>query len=90
FGVSGLRVVDSWLGYRMARRKGKRSSPLDEIGPERWTHTPELLQLLAIVEHTVAVTADAVELLDEVVEGPLVDPALLPVPTDAERKPPSS
>ncbi|MGI8756773.1 MAG: type ISP restriction/modification enzyme, partial [Acidimicrobiales bacterium] len=42
FGVSGLRVVDSWLGYRMARRKGKRSSPLDEIGPERWTHTPEL------------------------------------------------
>lgn len=85
-----MRVVESWLGYRMARRKGKRSSPLDEIGPERWTHTPELLRLLAIIEHTVKVTPDASDLLAEVVGGLLVDPALLPVPTDAERKPPAS
>ncbi len=35
--VSGLQVVRSWLGYRMKDRKGKKSSPLDDIHPERWT-----------------------------------------------------
>ena len=34
FEVSGLKVVQSWLGYRMKKRKGKKSSPLDGIRPE--------------------------------------------------------
>ena len=33
FGVSGLEVVKSWLGYRMKKRSGKKSSRLDEIRP---------------------------------------------------------
>ena len=33
FEVSGLRVLRSWLGYRMKTRKGKKSSPLDDIRP---------------------------------------------------------
>jgi hypothetical protein len=37
FEVSGLKVVQSWLGYRMKKRAGKKSSPLDDIRPERWT-----------------------------------------------------
>ena len=37
FEVSGLKVVQSWLKYRMKKGGGKKSSPLDDIRPERWT-----------------------------------------------------
>lgn len=90
FEVSGLKVLQSWLGYRMKAGKGKKSSPLDDIRPERWTFTPELLTLLAILEQTVALTPSAAELLDRVVAGDLIDPATIPVPTDAERKAPKA
>lgn len=89
FEVSGLRVLNSWLAYRMAERKGKKSSPLDDIRPERWTFTPELLELIAILERTVALTPMAAGLLDEVVASVLVDSSTLPAPTDAERKAPA-
>lgn len=88
FEVSGLRVVKSWLDYRMKARKGKKSSPLDNIRPDRWTQTDELLRLLAILEHTVKVTPAAAELLKEIVSGPLIPAADLPKPIDAQRKPP--
>ena len=81
-------LLRSWLGYRMADRKGKKSSPLDDIRPEKWTFTHELLQLIGILQHTIDLTPRAAELLDAVIAGPLVDPATLPTPTDAERKPP--
>ena len=56
FTVSGLKVVQSWLSYRMKNPKGKKSSPLDDIRPERWTgqFTTELLELLWILEATIA------------------------------------
>jgi hypothetical protein len=56
FEVSGLKVVQSWLGYRMKHPKGKKSSPLDDIRPESWTSefTTELLELLWILEATIA------------------------------------
>ena len=90
FEVSGLRVVKSWLDYRMKARKGKKSSLLDDIRPDRWTQTDELLRLLAILEHTVEVTPVAAELLEEIVSGPLILAEDLPKPTDAQRKPPKS
>lgn len=88
FEVSGLKVLQSWLGNRMKAGKGKKSSPLDDIRPERWTFTPELLTLLAILELTVDLTPKVADLLERVVSGDLVDPATLPIPTDAERKAP--
>jgi hypothetical protein len=88
FEVSGLKVLQSWLGYRMATRKGRKSSPLDDIRPERWTFTDELLRVIAILQRTVDLTPRASELLAAVVSGPLIDAASLPTPTDAERKPP--
>ena len=63
FEVSGLKVAESWLGYRMKIRKGRKSSPLDDIRPTRWTQTDELLRLLAILEHTIEVTSIAAALL---------------------------
>jgi len=83
-------VLQSWFGYRVKAGKGKKSSPLDDIRPERWTFTPELLTLLAILEQTIALTPRAADLLDRVVAGDLIDPATLPIPTDAERKAPKA
>ncbi len=90
FEVSGLKVLQSWLGNRMKAGKGKKSSPLDDIRPERWTFTPELLTLLAILEQTVDLTPKAADLLDRVVSGDLIDPTTLPTPTDAERQAPKT
>ncbi len=88
FEVSGLKVLKSWLDYRMSVRSGRKSSPLDDIRPNRWTQTDELLRLLAILEHTVEVTPIAAELLEEIVSGPLIFAKDLPQPIDAQRKPP--
>ncbi|MEE3851788.1 type ISP restriction/modification enzyme [Gordonia sp. LSe1-13] len=88
FEVSGLKVLQSWLAYRMAKRKGKKSSPLDDIRPAKWTFTDELLLLVHTLEYTVQVTPTAAELLEEVVEGPVFLATELPIPTDAERKAP--
>jgi hypothetical protein len=48
FEVFGLKVVRSWLDYRMKKPGGKKSSPLDEINPQQWSSqfTTELLELL--------------------------------------------
>lgn len=88
FEVSGLRVLHSWLGYRMKTRKGKKSSPLDDIRPTRWTQSNELLLLLSIIEHTIEVTPKAATLLDQIVKGLLIPATDLPTSTPANRKPP--
>ena len=88
FEVSGLKVLRSWLGYRMANRKGRKSSPLDDIRPKTWVFTDELLRLITILQHTIDLTPTAAQLLDEIVNGPLLLATDLPQPTEAERKPP--
>ena len=88
FEVSGLRVVRSWLGYRMKRRKGRKSSPLDNIRPSRWNQTPELLRLLSILEHTIGAIHEATALLERIVNDSSISATDLPTPVHAERKPP--
>jgi hypothetical protein len=90
FEVSGLKVVQSWLGYRMKKRAGKKSSPLDEIRPERWTArmSDELLELLWVLEATLAMEPELEAALDKVVAGPCFAAADLPTPTPEERKAP--
>ena len=88
--VSGLKVVTSWLGYRMRSRRGRRSSPLDEIQPSSWSAqmTRELLELLWIIEHTIEKQQEQVELLDDVLEGAVFeDDELEPTPAEAARPP---
>ena len=91
FEVSGLKVVQSWLGYRMKKRAGKKSSPLDDIRPERWTPqmTDEFLELLWVLEATLAMEPQLADVLDRVVAGPCFTEDELPAPTEAERKPPA-
>ena len=94
FEVSGLKVVQSWLGYRMKRPKGKKSSPLDQITPTTiggWPSefTTELLELLWVLEATIAEYPAQAKLLSAVVKGPCFAADELPAVPDAARKPPA-
>ncbi len=88
YAVSGMPVVKSWLDRRKRDPVGRKSSPLDKIGPEQWGFTQELLELLWTLESTVALQPEGAALLDEVCAGPLFAAAELPAPTAAERRAP--
>jgi hypothetical protein len=91
YSVSGLDVIGSWLDYRMRDGAGRRSSRLDLVRPVVWPaeFTEELLRLLWIVEATVELRPALDGLLGDVIAGPTIAAADLPVSTDAERKPPA-
>ena len=92
FEVSGLKVVQSWLGYRMKKGAGKKSSPLDDLRPARWTgqFTTELLELLWVLEATLASYPEQARLLDTVIDGPCFRADDLPPVPEAMRKPPGA
>jgi len=75
FEVSGLKVVQSWLGYRMRKV---------------WTHefTRELLELLWLLEKTVGGYPKQKQMLEEVLAGDLFAADELPKVPDEARKPP--
>ena len=91
FNVSGYEVVKSWLGFRMKARSGRKSSPLDEIRPAAWTAalTTELIELLWVLEATVAAQPELNALLAEILASPLFTAADFPAPAAAERNAPS-
>ncbi len=88
--VSGLKVVQSWLAYRMKRRAGKKSSPLDEIRPERWTArmSDEFLELLWVLEATLAMEPELEDVLDKVLKSSCFLETELPKPSNSERRAP--
>ena len=90
FEVSGLKVVQSWLKYRMKKGAGRRSSSLDKIRPTRWTSqfTTELLELLWVLEATLAAYPEQARLLQEVVAGDCFQADELPEVPEEMRKPP--
>lgn len=90
FEVSGLRVVQSWLNYRMRENYSRKSSPLDGIRPESWTleYTEGLLRLLWILEATLASWPAQRELLEEILAGELLTSEELPeAPLEARSAP---
>ena len=89
FEVSGLKVVQSWLGYRKNPSAGKKSSPLDDIYPDRWPpeFTTEFLQLLWVLEATLKEYPEQARLLDAVLAGPLFRESELPTVPEEARKP---
>ena len=91
FEVSGLKVVRSWLDYRMKAPKGKKSSPLDDINTEKWPSefTTELLELLWVLEATIAEYPAQAKLLATVVKGHCFTANELPDVPDHARKPPT-
>ena len=90
YSVSGLKVVQSWLKYRMRDGAGKKSSPLDDIRPATWParFTEELLELLWVLAATVATHPRQEELLAAIVNGPILDLGQLPPIPEVMRQPP--
>ena len=88
FSVSGYSIVKSWLDRRKLNPSGRKSSPLDHIRPKRWDFTQELLELLWVLEATLAMRGEGEALLDRVCAGPLFSADDLPSPTSAERQSP--
>ena len=90
FEVSGLKVVQSWLKYRMKKGAGKKSSPLDDIRPEQWTSqfTTELLELLWILTDTVECYPEQAKLLESIIESQCFQlEDLPPVPEEMRKAP---
>ena len=88
YSVSGFQVVKSWLDRRKLNRSGRQSSPLDEIRPEQWIFTEELLELLWVVEATLNLQPEGTELLAKVFAADLFSQEEFPKPSNAERQPP--
>ena len=90
FQVSGLKVVQSWLRYRMKKGAGKKSSPLDDIRPNAWptAFTRELLELLWVLEATVAGYPEQAELLSAVTSGECFTAKEMPDEVPGMRQPP--
>jgi hypothetical protein len=91
FEVSGLKVVQSWLGYRMKKRAGKRSSALDDLRPDHWTPqmTDEFLELLWVLEGSLSMEPELSAMLDKIATGPCFKAADLPAPTESQREAPA-
>ena len=90
FSVSGFKVVQSWLRYRRRDGAGRKSSPLDEIRPARWTaqFTNELLELLWTLEATIDHYPALADLLDAITAGPTFTADELPQPSAQQRQAP--
>ncbi len=95
FEVSGMPVVQKWLGYRTrsgAGRAARSHNPLDQIRPETWEDewNDELLDLLRVLTLTVQGFPAQEDLLDRIGRGPLISGDEIPGPTPAERRPPDT
>ena len=89
FEVSGLKVVQSWLKYRIKKGAGKKSSPLDDIRPERWTSqfTTELLELLWVLEATIESYPAQAALLETILASDCIHASELPAVPEHMRSP---
>lgn len=90
FAVSGYRVLERWLGYRMLDRAGKATSDLDKMRPTAWTFTKELLNLINLIAYIQAAEPDYASLLAEIVEGGLIESHTIPSPDPEARRAPSA
>ena len=92
FEASGLKVVQSWLRYRMKHGTGRQSFPLNDIRPTRWppTFTDELLALFWVLEGALTLQSEHELLLDRVVAAPCLQATVIAPVDDALRKPPKT
>lgn len=89
FSISGFLPVKSWLDYRMKSGAGRTSSPLDDIRPQSWSFDDELLDLIWVLEATLARHEQAIDLLSQIIAGETFSSEAFPKPTKEERKGPA-
>jgi len=77
YAVGGREVIESWVGYRRKKPKGKRTSPLNDLVTTNWPGqwSREFSELLAALTHLVHLEDQQANLLDQVLDGPLLSMA---------------
>ncbi|CBT77241.1 putative site-specific DNA-methyltransferase (adenine specific) [Glutamicibacter arilaitensis Re117] len=74
YAVGGREVIESWIGYRRKKPKGKRTSPLNDLvttnWPSQWSR--EFSELLAVLTHLVHLEEQQADLLEQVLDGPIL------------------
>ena len=85
FSVSGFKVLQSWLAYRMKKGAGKKSSPLDQIRPAAWVFDEELLDLLWVLEGTLDLWPALAQALNDILANDLFTASNFPEPQPEER-----
>lgn len=72
--VGGKNIIDTWAGRRLAKPKGKKTSPLDSIVPTVWEDdwTTEFTELLCTLTRLVSLEGNQEEVLDQIVGGELL------------------
>ena len=88
--ISGLKVLQSWLGYRMKKPKGRKSSELDKIRPQQWSHnmTIKLINLVWILEATLGMEPDLESILQAVIKSECFHTRELPKPSESQKAAP--
>lgn len=94
FEISGMNVIQKWLGYRMSKPTGRAASsgsPLDHTRPTSWSHdwSTELIEIVTAIRGTLALVPEGIALLEQILAGPLVSADELPAVPAALRKPAS-
>src|SRR5699024_3375355 len=96
FEVSGMNVLDKWLGARtrkgIGRAASKSATPLDTIRPTSWADewNDELLDLIRVLTASLDLAPKQQDLLERIVDGSIIDASSLPTPTKAERTVPET
>lgn len=95
FNVSGMPVIQKWLGYRMARPSGRAASstsPLDFIRPSAWPSewSNELVEIVGAIRESLSSIPQGSLLLEKIVAGPLIAADEIPVADQSLRKPPTT
>ncbi|NKU32425.1 hypothetical protein GS902_24280 [Rhodococcus hoagii] len=94
FEVSGMNVIDRWLGARTrkgtGRAAGKSAAPLDRIRPTEWEDewNDELLDLIRVLTVTTELAPKQKDLLERITTGSLIKNSELPAPRTSERNVP--
>ena len=90
--ISGLKPVQSWLGYRKFEPSGRKSSELDAIRPQIWSGdmTRQFLELLWVIEATLKMEPALAAALDEIIAAPCLSATDLPQPTPPQKRPPAT
>ena len=79
YDVGGMKIVKHWFAYRKAEPSGRRSSPLDDIHVHEWPveWVREFNALLTALRRITELEPDQADLLDRILNGPIVNRAEL-------------
>ena len=92
FEVSGMKVINKWLGYRVKSADKKVSSPLENLIGDEWISewSDQLLEVVAAIEETLRLRNLGSSILDRILGAELFSKDEIPKPSRQETAPPKA